>query len=65
MSNHGVTAEQMAEVAGLPGLVDVGGSNSDVTLYQFYDLNCPFCREAAAEYDWRDGIVPRLERIYS
>ena len=35
----------------MPGLVDVGGPNADVTLYQFYDLNCPFCREAAEDVD--------------
>lgn len=51
MSNYSLTAEQVAQVAGLPGLVDVGGPKSDVTLYQFYDLNCPFCREAAADVD--------------
>ena len=51
ISNHSLRAEQMAEVARLPGMVDVGGPKSDVTLYQFYDLNCPFCREAAADVD--------------
>ena len=29
----------------------VGNPNGDVTLYQFYDLNCPFCHEAAADVD--------------
>jgi protein-disulfide isomerase len=51
MSNHSLSADQMAQVAGLPGLVDVGGPKGDVTLYQFYDLNCPFCKEAAADVD--------------
>ncbi|HWL30842.1 MAG TPA: DsbA family protein [Xanthobacteraceae bacterium] len=51
IANHSLTAEQMAKVARLPGLVDVGDAIDDVTLYQFYDLNCPFCREAAADVD--------------
>jgi protein-disulfide isomerase len=51
MSNHALSAEQVAKVARLPGLVDVGDARDDVTLYEFYDLNCPFCREAAADVD--------------
>ena len=35
----------------LPGKVPVGNLNGDVTLVQFYDLNCPYCREAAADID--------------
>ena len=50
ISNHALGAGEMKQVAGLPGLVDVSGKG-DVTLYQFYDFNCPFCREAAADVD--------------
>jgi protein-disulfide isomerase len=35
----------------LAGKVAVGDMNGDVTLMQFYDLNCPYCREAAADID--------------
>jgi protein-disulfide isomerase len=64
MSNYGVDAEQMAQVARLPGLIDVGGSKSDVTLYQFYDLNCPFCREAAADVDTLIRSDPALRLVF-
>ena len=64
MSNYGVDAEQMAQVARLPGLIDVGGSKSDVTLYQFYDLNCPFCREAAADVDRLIRSEPALRLVF-
>ena len=64
MSNHGLPAEQMAEVARLPGLVDVGGPGGDVTLYQFYDLNCPFCREAAADVDTLIRTDPALRIVF-
>jgi len=64
MSNHSLTAEQMAQVAGLPGLVDVGGAKRDVTLYQFYDLNCPFCREAAADVDRLIRSDPALRLVF-
>ena len=49
IANHAVTAAQMAKVAGLPGLVPAGNLKGGVTLYQFYDLNCPFCREASRD----------------
>ena len=29
----------------------MGNLQGDVTLLQFYDLNCPYCREAAADVD--------------
>ena len=32
-------------------MIVAGNPNGDVTLVQFYDLNCPFCREAAADID--------------
>lgn len=64
MSNHGLSAAEMAQVAGLPGLVDVGGPKGDVTLYQFYDLNCPFCREAAADVDELLRGDPALRLVF-
>ena len=64
MSNRGLTAEQMAQVGRLPGLVDVGGAKSNVTLYQFYDLNCPFCREAAADVDQLIRSDPALRLVF-
>jgi protein-disulfide isomerase len=35
----------------LPAQVPVGNLQGDVTLVQFYDLNCPYCREAARDVD--------------
>jgi protein-disulfide isomerase len=51
ITNFNLTAEQVAQVARLPGMVAVGDPKGDVTLYQFYDLNCPFCHEASADVD--------------
>jgi len=51
LTNYSVSADQMAKVGRLPGIVNVGDPKGDVTLYQFYDLNCPFCREAARDVD--------------
>ncbi len=51
LTNHRITADQAAQMERLPGLVITGDANGDVTLYQWYDLNCPFCREAARDID--------------
>ena len=51
ISNFALDAAQMAQVERLPGLVDAISAKGSVALYQFYDLNCPFCREAAADVD--------------
>lgn len=49
VANHALSADQMAQVERLPGLVDATVAKGDVTIYQFYDLNCPYCRQAAAD----------------
>ena len=51
VTNFTLSAEQAAQLAKLQGVITVGNLNGDVTLLQFYDLNCPFCREAAADVD--------------
>jgi protein-disulfide isomerase len=63
ITNHALSAAEMKQVAGLPGLVDVSGKG-DVTLYQFYDLNCPFCREAAADVDDLIRTDPALRLVF-
>src|SRR5882757_4401845 len=47
--NHKVPEDALAVLAKLPRAVTVGNPNGDVTLVEFYDLNCPFCRKAAAD----------------
>lgn len=62
LTNYALSAGQMAQVASLPGLVDVSGKG-DVALYQFYDLNCPYCRAAAADVDKLIRNDPKLRLI--
>jgi protein-disulfide isomerase len=45
--NHVVPVSTGADVAKLPDVVGVGNPKGDVTIYEFYDLNCPYCRKAA------------------
>jgi protein-disulfide isomerase len=51
IANFSLSADLSARLAKLPGQVAVGNLQGDVTLLQFYDLNCPYCREAAADVD--------------
>ena len=48
----------------LPGKVAVGDLNGDVTLMQFYDLNCPYCREAAADIDTLVRADKKLKLVF-
>ncbi|RAI43236.1 DsbA family protein [Rhodoplanes roseus] len=47
--NYKVPVELESSIEQLPGVVVVGNPKGDVTLAEFYDLNCPFCRKAAAD----------------
>ena len=51
VANHRVSPEAAGQVERLPGAVVVGNSKGDVTIAEFYDLNCPFCRRAAVDLD--------------
>ena len=51
IANHRLAPELAAQAALLPGTVAAGNPAGDVTLMQFYDLNCPFCRRAAQDID--------------
>src|SRR5258708_12961916 len=47
--NHKAPEDALAVLQKLPRAVVIGDPNGDVTLVEFYDLNCPFCRKASAD----------------
>jgi protein-disulfide isomerase len=47
LPNH--TVRLLGPIDRLPGVVVVGNPKGKQTLTEFYDLNCPFCRVAAAD----------------
>ena len=49
VANHRVPVELESQIESLPGIVIVGNPRGDVTLVEFYDLNCPYCRKAAED----------------
>lgn len=64
LTNHALSPAQIAQLGRLPGAISVGGKLGDVTVYQFYDLNCPFCREAAADVDALVTGDPALRLVF-
>lgn len=51
IGNFDLGSAMLAKINALAGQIPVGDLSGDVTVMQFYDLNCPYCREAAIEVD--------------
>jgi protein-disulfide isomerase len=49
VANTRLPVELTSEIETLPGVIWIGASNRAVTLYEFYDYNCPYCRVAAVD----------------
>ena len=64
IANFSLSAEMSARLAKLPGQVAVGNLQGDVALYQFYDLNCPYCREAAGDIDTLVRTDNKLKLVF-
>jgi protein-disulfide isomerase len=66
VANHPVPAKLADGIEKLPGVVVVGNPRGAVTLVEFYDLNCPYCRVASGDIgdmvdtdsDFRLVLVP-------
>ncbi|MEP7031379.1 MAG: DsbA family protein [Pseudolabrys sp.] len=51
VANHQVTAELESQIEKLPGVIVAANPKGKVTIAEFYDLNCPYCRKASADLD--------------
>ncbi|MFA6265684.1 MAG: thioredoxin domain-containing protein [Pseudolabrys sp.] len=49
IANHSVPNELIARIEKLKNIVVAANPNGKVTLYEFYDLNCPYCRRASLD----------------
>lgn len=49
IANHRVAAELESQIEKLPGVIVAANPHGNVTLAEFYDLNCPYCRKASAD----------------
>ncbi len=59
--NHAV--KLVGPIDRLPGVVTVGNPNGKVTLVEFYDLNCPYCRIASADIADLVELDPQLKLV--
>ena len=51
IANHRVPTELQSQIEKLQGVVVAAHPKGRVTLYEFYDLNCPYCRKASFDLD--------------
>ncbi len=51
IANHRVPAEAESKIEKLEGIVVAGNPRGSITLTEFYDVNCPFCRAASGDID--------------
>jgi protein-disulfide isomerase len=63
IDNHRVPAQLESQIDKLPGVVIVGNPRGKVTLAEFYDANCPYCRAASADIDALLRSQPELRLV--
>ena len=63
IANHRVPAGIESQIEKLPGIVIVGNPHGKVTLNEFYDVNCPYCRAASADIDALLHSNPQLRLV--
>jgi len=51
IANHSVAADLVGRIEKLQNVVVAANPKGKVTLYEFYDLNCPYCRKASSDID--------------
>lgn len=61
--NYRVPPELESQIERLAGIVIVGNPRGDVTITEFYDLNCPYCRKAAHDIAELVKSDPKLRLI--
>ena len=63
IANHKIPADLEARIEKLPNVVVAANPNGKVTLHEFYDLNCPYCRQASADIDALVKSNPNLRLV--
>jgi protein-disulfide isomerase len=56
-------SELAADVLRLPGRITLGDPNGDVTIAEFFDYNCGFCKRSAADIRPLAAAEPRLRYV--
>lgn len=63
IANHRVPAAVEAQIEKLNDVVVAANPKGKVTLSEFYDLNCPYCRKASADIDELVKSNPNLRLV--
>jgi protein-disulfide isomerase len=59
-----ITAQAEAAIAAQPEAPAAGARDGDVTIIEFLDYNCPFCKKTAPELQKLLGADPRVRILY-
>jgi protein-disulfide isomerase len=59
-----ITAQAEAAIAARPETPPAGGKDGDVTIIEFLDYNCPFCKKTAPELQKLLHADPRVRILY-
>ncbi|MFN3659231.1 MAG: DsbA family protein [Pseudolabrys sp.] len=63
IANHRLPAGLEAQIEKAPGAMVAGNPKGKVTLIEFYDLNCPYCRRASTDIDALMKKTPELRLV--
>lgn len=63
IQNGKIKPDVIKEAEKLPGAVVAANPQGDITLVEFYDLNCPYCRRASADLEAMIKADPRLRLV--
>jgi protein-disulfide isomerase len=63
VANHRVPAHLVQQIEKLPGVVIAGNPRGKITLAEFYDVNCPYCRAASNSIDALLRSEPELRLV--
>lgn len=63
IANHRIAPELEGRIEKLQNVVVAANPKGKVTLYEFYDLNCPYCRKASADIDELVRAKPNLRLV--
>jgi protein-disulfide isomerase len=63
IANHRVPAQIAQQIDKLPGVIVVGNPKGKVTVAEFYDVNCPYCRAASNDIDALLKSQPELRLV--
>jgi protein-disulfide isomerase len=61
---HTITAQAEAAIAARPETPAAGARDGDVTIIEFLDYNCPFCKKTAPELQKLLRADPRVRILY-